>query len=149
MLPVSDFSIEQLQVVDPVFFEQPDTLTLARWLLGKYLITCINGTKNHCKNNRNRGLFRYSRQSLPCLWGEKNCPHCNHVPAGGHSYVYLCYGLHHMFNIVTHAAGEPHAILIRAGEPVAGMETMLKRRQKSKIDYSLTRGPGALAQALG
>jgi DNA-3-methyladenine glycosylase len=68
---------------------------------------------------------------------------------GGHAYVYLCYGIHHLFNIVTHQKDIPHAILIRALEPITGITQMLKRRNKSNPDFSLTRGPGSLSQALG
>lgn len=69
--------------------------------------------------------------------------------AGGVAYVYLCYGLHCLFNIVTNNKGFPDAVLIRALEPVAGIDYMLKRRRKGKVDRSLTGGPGALTQALG
>lgn len=69
--------------------------------------------------------------------------------AGGVAYVYLCYGMHHLFNIVTHQEGTPHAILVRALFPTDGIETMLKRRNKTKLDKTLTTGPGSLSQALG
>ena len=68
---------------------------------------------------------------------------------GGIAYVYLCYGIHHLFNVVTNTVGTPHAILIRAGNPVAGTAKMLKRREKSKPDTTLLGGPGSLAKALG
>jgi DNA-3-methyladenine glycosylase len=68
---------------------------------------------------------------------------------GGVAYVYLCYGIHHLFNVVTNSAGTPHAILIRALEPVHGIDVMLQRVGKKKTDYSLTRGPGNLSKALG
>jgi DNA-3-methyladenine glycosylase len=69
--------------------------------------------------------------------------------AGGVAYVYLCYGMHHLFNVVTHTKEVPHAILIRAVEPLTGINEMLKRRKKLKADYTLTKGPGSVAQALG
>jgi DNA-3-methyladenine glycosylase len=68
---------------------------------------------------------------------------------GGVAYVYLCYGIHHMFNVVTSVADIPHAILVRALEPVTGGEHMLVRTHKTKPDTSLTRGPGNVAKALG
>lgn len=64
---------------------------------------------------------------------------------GGVAYIYLCYGLHHLFNIVTHKEGTPHAILIRALKPTHGLEIMKKRRGKP----NLTQGPATLTQALG
>ena len=68
---------------------------------------------------------------------------------GGVAYVYLCYGIHSLFNVVTNQEGTPHAVLIRAIQPEIGIETMLKRRGKTKLDNTLTNGPGSLAKALG
>ena len=68
---------------------------------------------------------------------------------GGVAYVYLCYGLHNLFNIVTNLAGQADAVLIRALEPLEGVDVMLKRRNKPKPDYALTMGPGSLTVAMG
>jgi DNA-3-methyladenine glycosylase len=68
---------------------------------------------------------------------------------GGVAYVYLCYGIHHLFNVVTNFQEIPHAILIRALEPVKGVDTMLQRVGKKKLDNILTKGPGNLSKALG
>jgi DNA-3-methyladenine glycosylase len=69
--------------------------------------------------------------------------------AGGTGYVYLCYGIHHLFNVVTNVIGTPHAVLIRAGSPLEGIDVMLRRRGKNKVSPALTSGPGALSSALG
>jgi DNA-3-methyladenine glycosylase len=68
---------------------------------------------------------------------------------GGYAYVYLCYGIHHLFNVVTNIKETPHAILIRAIEPIKGIDIMLKRTGKEKLDNTLTRGPGNVSKALG
>ena len=68
---------------------------------------------------------------------------------GGYAYVYLCYGIHHLFNVVTNSKDEPHAILVRALDPVEGIEEMLLRTHKKKLDNTLTRGPGNVSKALG
>ena len=68
---------------------------------------------------------------------------------GGTAYVYLCYGLHAMFNVVTNVAGIPHAILIRAVQPAEGLDRIMKRRSRQRQGQSLTAGPGALTQAMG
>jgi DNA-3-methyladenine glycosylase len=68
---------------------------------------------------------------------------------GGMSYVYLCYGIHHLFNVVTAPKGTPHAVLIRGLEPVNGLDIMLHRRNKPVLKPALTAGPGALAKAMG
>ncbi len=68
---------------------------------------------------------------------------------GGVAYIYLCYGIHQMFNIVTNVKDIPNAILIRALEPLAGIDTMLRRSNKTSHSFDLTRGPGNVAKALG
>lgn len=67
----------------------------------------------------------------------------------GVSYVYLCYGIHHLFNVVTNEVNVPHAVLLRALEPILGIETMLKRTGKRIADHTLTSGPGNLSKAMG
>jgi len=68
--------------------------------------------------------------------------------AGGTAYVYLCYGMHSLFNIVTNIEGIPHAILIRAIHPTHGVAKMLQRRNRSKLDRRLAGGPASLTKAL-
>lgn len=68
---------------------------------------------------------------------------------GGVAYIYLCYGIHHLFNIVTGPKDTPHGVLIRAIEPVEGIEIMLQRRQFEKIKHTLAAGPGAMSKAMG
>ena len=71
----------------------------------------------------------------------------NQPANGGTAYVYLCYGIHHLFNVVTNSIGTPHAVLIRAIHPLDGIELMRERRG---ADTRLsTGGPGTLTQALG
>lgn len=67
----------------------------------------------------------------------------------GTSYVYLCYGIHHLFNIVTGPKDIAHAVLIRAIEPSLGKDDMWTRRSIKSKGYSITNGPGKLSQALG
>jgi DNA-3-methyladenine glycosylase len=67
----------------------------------------------------------------------------------GTAYVYICYGMHQMFNIVTNEKDIPDAVLIRALEPLEGIDIMLQRTGKSKLDFTLTKGPGNVGKALG
>jgi DNA-3-methyladenine glycosylase len=69
--------------------------------------------------------------------------------AAGTAYVYICYGMHQMMNIVTNKKEIPDAVLIRALEPLEGIDIMLQRTGKSFLDYTLTRGPGNVGKALG
>jgi DNA-3-methyladenine glycosylase len=65
------------------------------------------------------------------------------------AYVYICYGMHQMFNVVTNEKEIPDAVLIRAIEPLEGIDIMLKRTGKLKYNYTVTRGPGNVGKALG
>jgi DNA-3-methyladenine glycosylase len=67
----------------------------------------------------------------------------------GIAYVYLCYGIHHLFNVVTNTEGNADAILIRGIDPLDGVDTILERRGKSKLERSVGGGPGIVSQALG
>ncbi len=68
---------------------------------------------------------------------------------GGFAYVYLCYGIHHLFNIVTNVKDFADAVLIRAVEPLEGIEIMSERREVPKEQYRLTAGPGSMSKAMG
>lgn len=68
---------------------------------------------------------------------------------GGVCYIYHCYGIHYMFNVVTNFKDIPHAVLIRAIAPVEGIEIMAARRGIPPENKALTSGPGKLTQALG
>ena len=67
----------------------------------------------------------------------------------GTVYVYICYGMHHLFNVITNKKDIPHAVLIRALEPLEGVDQMLIRTGKPSADFTLTKGPGNLARAHG
>ena len=68
---------------------------------------------------------------------------------GGTSYIYICYGIHHLFNVITNKKDIPDAILIRAVYPLDGVKHMLQRRKKTNIDKTLAGGPGIVSQSLG
>ena len=68
---------------------------------------------------------------------------------GGVAYVYLCYGMHHLFNVVTHGKGVPHAVLVRAAEPVKGRSLMSSRTGRHPEDPLQCSGPGRLSKAMG
>ncbi len=68
---------------------------------------------------------------------------------GGHAYVYFTYGMHWCMNVVTQEADLAEAVLLRAAEPVRGIETMRERRPKARKDHELMNGPGKICMALG
>jgi DNA-3-methyladenine glycosylase len=131
------------------FYQRSNVVQIAKELLGKILVTnwssiVTSGRIVECeayagiidKASHASGGRRTARNEI--MYGE-----------GGYSYIYLCYGIHHLFNIVTNSADIPHAILIRALDPLEGIEEMLLRTNKKKLDQTLTRGPGNVSKALG
>jgi len=131
------------------YYQQDDVVELARDLLGKYLFTKINGqlssgiiVETEAYNGRtDRACHAHLNKRTPRT--------SIMYEAGGRAYVYLCYGIHNLFNIVTNQKDKADAVLIRAVEPVDGLDLMLERRNKSKLDKRLTAGPGSLSKALG
>lgn len=131
------------------FYLRNDVVLIAKELLGKILVTKFDGTytagriveteayagisdkASHAYNNRrtNRTEVMFSKTGV--------------------AYVYLCYGIHHMFNVVCNTNDHPDAVLIRGIEPLEGIDTMLKRSNKKNLDTSLGRGPGNVSKALG
>lgn len=130
------------------FYIDGSVVDIAIRLLGKVMVTNIN--------NR----FTLSRiVETEAYDGEKDKA-CHAYPLrktmrtevmfkdGGRSYVYVCYGIHHLMNIITNAENEPHAVLIRAVEPIVGLEAMEEHKKKAG-QALLTNGPGKLCRALG
>ncbi|MBA3704988.1 MAG: DNA-3-methyladenine glycosylase [Bacteroidetes bacterium] len=131
------------------FYLREDVVQISKDLLGKYLFTKIDceltggiiteteayagkiDKASHAYNNR-----RTKRTEI--MFAE-----------GGVSYVYLCYGIHHLFNVVTNFKNVPHAILIRAIKPATGISTILNRRKTKILHNKIANGPGTLSQALG
>ncbi|MBL0337343.1 MAG: DNA-3-methyladenine glycosylase [Chitinophagaceae bacterium] len=130
------------------FYRHDDILGIARALMGKLLVT-VNG-QSVC-SGRIVELEAYAGETDKAshAWNGRRTQR-NEVMygAGGSAYVYLCYGIHHLFNVVTGSADQPHAVLIRALEPVKGIAIM-EKRMKRKADHTITRGPGNLSKAMG
>jgi DNA-3-methyladenine glycosylase len=136
-------------ILNKTFYTNPDTVGIAKSLLGKKLVTTFNGkitagiiceTEAYC-GTQDRGCHAYNgrfTERTKVMYQE-----------GSVSYVYLCYGVHYLFNVVTHNEGEPHAVLIRAIEPIEGITTMLKRRNMTNYSNNIGAGPGLVTQCLG
>ncbi len=135
--------------IEKAFYEREDVVQIAKELLGKYVFTCFDGMRtggmiteteayagvvdkaSHAYNNRRT-------QRTEVMYAE-----------GGTAYVYLCYGMHSLFNVVSHQKDVPHAVLIRAIEPMEGIELMLQRTLKKQLTKDFGIGPGKVAKALG
>lgn len=131
------------------FYRRTDVLQIARDLLGKLLVT-------HFDEGQTAGriveveAYNGIGDKASHAYGNRNTARTNVMyRTGGIAYVYLCYGIHHLFNVVTNEEGIPQAILIRAIEPVKGAEVMMHRMNRSKMDNSIGRGPGNVSKALG
>ena len=132
------------------FYLRPDVVQVARELVGKILCTQFGGQP------LTSGLIveteAYSgRNDKACHANDGRRTERTEVMyhQGGVAYVYLCYGIHHLFNVVTNHEGQADAVLIRAIEPLDGVETILDRRNADKLKSAVAAGPGRLTQALG
>lgn len=130
------------------YYLQEDVVALSRNLLGKYLFT-KRGEVVTGGMIIETEAYRGPHDRASHAHGNRRTPRNSVMYAeGGVAYVYLCYGIHYLFNIVTNCAEIPHAILIRAIRPTAGIELMAERRSKPISDPALAVGPGNLSQAL-
>jgi DNA-3-methyladenine glycosylase len=131
------------------FYTSDDVVAIARDLLGKTLCTKVNGGLAKAIITETEAYAGVDDRASHAYGGKRTARTEPMFAQGGIAYVYLCYGIHHLFNVVTNVAGIPHAVLIRAGTPVAGEKLMLRRRGKTRVDKTLLGGPGSVAKALG
>lgn len=139
---------QEREKIPAEYYLHDDVVWLARDLLGKVLVTEIEGirtaaiiTETEAYSHLEKGCHAYGGK----MTGRNRVM----FGPGGQAYVYLCYGIHHLFNIVTNRAGIAEAVLIRGVYPLEGLEYMLLRRKKTQIDRQISAGPGTLSQALG
>lgn len=131
------------------FYLDEDVVGLSRALLGKVLVTKINNVVTAGVIVETEA-YRGAEDKASHAYNNRLTDRTKTMfLAGGVGYVYLCYGLHHLFNIVTAGENVPHAVLIRAISPLVGIETMAKRRKMPQMNPHLTSGPGKMSQALG
>lgn len=130
------------------FYQRTNVVEIAKDLLGKALYTNKDGlftggviveTEAYSWKEKGCHAFGSKKTERNSIMFEK----------GGYAYVYLCYGMHHLFNVVTNREGVAEAVLIRALEPLMGLSYMINRRGKLKNEFHLTSGPGKLTKALG
>lgn len=133
----------------PGFYDRPDVLTIARELLGKIIVTNFNGELTTARIVETEAYAGVTDKASHAYGGRRTARTEIMYQEGGVAYVYLCYGIHQMFNIVTNKTDIPHAILIRGAEPLTGIPVMLQRTGKKIADFTLTRGPGNVSKALG
>ncbi len=130
------------------FYQQDNVTDLAVQLLGKQLFTLVDGKLTGGTIVETEAYNGIADKASHAYGGRFTPRTSTMYEAGGISYVYLCYGIHHLFNVVTAPKGTPHAVLVRGLMPTIGIETMLERRKMNSLAPRITAGPGALAQAL-
>jgi DNA-3-methyladenine glycosylase len=131
------------------FYLRENVLTISKELLGKFLFTNFDGQLTGGTITETEA-YRAPEDKASHAYGDRRTERTNiFYEEGGISYVYLCYGIHNLFNVVTNEKEIPHAILIRSIEPTEGIDIMLERRKKTKVSPPLTSGPGSMSQALG
>jgi DNA-3-methyladenine glycosylase len=134
--------------LEPGFYERSNVVKIARELLGKALYTQVDGVSSGGIIVETEA-YSWKERGCHAFGGKMTSRNEMMFRAGGHAYVYLCYGIHNLFNIVTNVEGLADAVLIRAIEPLVGIDAMKERRGKVKDPFQLTSGPGKLTKALG
>jgi DNA-3-methyladenine glycosylase len=131
------------------YYSNQDVLFLAQDLLGKVLFTEINGEITAGTIVETEAYFGVQDKASHAYGGRRTDRTETLYSHGGISYVYLCYGIHHLFNVVTSVEDDPHAVLVRAVEPLIGKEIMESRRNMPASKAAISSGPGSAAKALG
>jgi len=132
------------------FYQRADVVQISKELLGKYLMTHVNGQTTGGIITETEA-YAGIRDQASHAYGDRRTSRTEIMyNKGGVAYVYLCYGIHHLFNVVTNKEGTPHAVLIRAIKPMDGMEIILKRiGVDGKSKTAVANGPGTVSKALG
>ncbi|HET6628798.1 MAG TPA: DNA-3-methyladenine glycosylase [Woeseiaceae bacterium] len=149
MLQPSEVVVVPARALPAAFYRRDDVVQVSRELLGKVLCTRVNGAVTKAVITETEAYAGVGDKASHAYGGRRTRRTEPMYAAGGIAYVYLCYGIHHLFNVVSGGAGTPHAILVRAARPLEGVSLMKKRRGKSATEKTLMPGPGTVSQALG
>jgi DNA-3-methyladenine glycosylase len=131
------------------FYQNINVTEIAVQLLGKQLFTNINGELTGGIIVETEAYNGITDKASHAYGGRFTDRTKTMYKEGGVSYVYLCYGIHYLFNVVTGPLNCPQAVLIRAIEPLVGLDIMLRRRNMTTFKPAVCSGPGALSKALG
>lgn len=142
-------SIKSMLKLPPSFYKGNDVVQLAKQCIGKLLVTHFDNTLTVGRIVETEAYNGAIDKASHAYQNKRTKRTEVMYENGGVAYVYVCYGMHRLFNIVTNEKDIPHAILIRAVEPLIGLETMQQRFGKPKQADTLTRGPGNVAKAFG
>jgi len=131
------------------YYQQQDVVAIAKDLIGKVLCTYLDNQFTSGIITETEAYAGIQDKASHAYGGKRTKRNEVMYHAGGKAYVYLCYGMHTLFNVVTSTEGIPHAVLIRGIYPLDGIPIILQRRKAKQISHQLTLGPGKVTQALG
>ncbi len=131
------------------FYDRTDSTLIAKELIGKVLCTRINGVFTSGIIVETEAYRGHNDRASHAAKGIPTPRTAIMYGPPGIAYVYLCYGIHHLFNVVTNGPQRADAVLIRALEPLEGREKMLESRALAKMEPRVTMGPGSLSKAMG
>jgi DNA-3-methyladenine glycosylase len=129
-------------------FYTEDTLEVGKALLGKIIVSKIDGKCVKCRIVETECYIGPYDKAAHSYGGKRNGRCEIQFGEGGYAYIYMIYGMHCCFNIVTSTKDKPESVLIRAAEPLEGIDVIMERRKNEKIK-NLLNGPGKLCQGLG
>ncbi|MBI9037289.1 MAG: DNA-3-methyladenine glycosylase [Bacteroidales bacterium] len=135
-------------IIEKEFYLSEDVVEIARNLIGKHLFTKINGEISGGIITETEAYEGVTDKASHAYSGRKTKRTEIMFREGGIAYIYLCYGIHSLFNIVTNKANIPHAILIRGIYPTHGLDLILNRMNKKSLSKNMINGPGKVSKAL-
>lgn len=138
-----------MQKLENGFYQRTDVTVIAKDLLGKLLVTNLEGARTIGRIVETEAYNGIGDKASHAWNGRRTKRTEVMYGPGGTAYVYLIYGIHYLFNVVTNGKDIPHAVLVRAIEPVKGIDIMMDRMKKKLKDFTIGRGPGNVSKALG
>jgi len=131
------------------FYEEGNVVEIARNLIGKLMCTNIGGILTTALITETEAYAGIDDKASHAYGGKRTKRTETMYQSGGTAYVYLCYGMHPLFNVITNKKDIPHAVLIRGIYPISGLDTMLARTNKSKFNIRDGIGPGKVSKLMG
>jgi DNA-3-methyladenine glycosylase len=131
------------------FYTRADVLAVARDLLGRKLVVPTRNGARVAGLIVETEAYRGPEDRASHAFGGRRTQRTETMyGAGGTAYVYFIYGMYNQFNVVTNVEDIPHAVLVRALEPIEGLD-VIRRRRRGRSEYEMTSGPGRLCIAMG
>jgi len=131
------------------FYLRSDVVQISKELIGKVLCTKVNNMLTEAIITETEAYCGITDRASHACGGRRTNRTEIMYRKGGCAYIYLCYGMYSLFNVVTNKVDIPHAVLVRGAVPITGIDIMLNRTGKKKPTDGLLIGPGKLSKAMG